>query len=98
MSCLWRGRGGGEGGGWIYWNIVVAVSYCQGRPRLELVNRLEDLSLPRNSTTYNWPARYDLVVDWAVKLQHKQNILEQMVCLENKVLMQIFCINLSFFL
>ena len=46
--------------------------YCRGRPRLVLVNRLEGLSLPRNSATINWPARHDLVVDWAVKLQHKQ--------------------------
>ena len=53
---------------------TVVVSYCRGRPRLVLVNRLEGLSLPRNSATINWPARHDLVVDWAVKLQHKQNI------------------------
>ena len=37
---------------------------------LVLVNRLEGLSLP--STTIYWPARHDLVVDWAVKPQHKQ--------------------------
>ena len=63
------------------WNIVVSavkpptvvVSYCRGRPRLVLVNRLEGLSLPRNGTTVNWPARHDLVVDWVVKPQHKQN-------------------------
>ena len=48
------------------------VSYCRGRPRLVLVNRLECLSLPRNRTTIDWPARHDLVVDWAVKPQHKQ--------------------------
>ena len=54
---------------------MVVVSYCRGRPRLVLVNRLEGLSLPRNSTTINWPARHDLIVDWAVKPQHKQNHL-----------------------
>ena len=48
---------------------TVVVSYCWGRPRLVLVNRLEGLSLPRNSTTINWPARH---VDWALKPQHKQ--------------------------
>ena len=53
-------------------NPTVVVSYCQGRPRLVLVNRLEGLNLPRNSATINWPARHDLVVDWAVKLHHKQ--------------------------
>ena len=37
-----------------------------------LVNRLDGLSLPRNSATINWLARHDLIVDWAVKLQHKQ--------------------------
>ena len=42
------------------------------RPRLVRVNRLEGLSLPRNSATINWPAGHDLVVDWAVNLQHKQ--------------------------
>ena len=47
------------------------VSYCRGHLSLLLVNRLEGLSLPRNSATINWPARHDLV-DWAVKLQHKQ--------------------------
>ena len=36
--------------------------------RLILVNRLEGLSLPRNSATINGPARHGLVVDWAVKL------------------------------
>ena len=51
---------------------MVVVSYCRGRPRLVLVNRLEGLSLPKNSTTINWPARHDLIVDWAIKLQHKQ--------------------------
>ena len=29
------------------------VSYCQGRPCLVLVNRLEGLSLPRNSASIN---------------------------------------------
>ena len=29
------------------------VSYCRGRPRLVLVNRLEGLSLPWNSATIN---------------------------------------------
>ena len=51
---------------------MVVVSYCRGRPRLVLVNRLEGLSLPRNSATINRPAWHDLVVDRAVKLQHKQ--------------------------
>ena len=51
---------------------MVVVSFCQGRPRLVLVNRLEGLSLPRSSATITWPAWYDLVVEWAVKLQHKQ--------------------------
>ena len=51
---------------------MVVVSYCRGRPRLVLVNRLEGLSLPRNSTIINWPAQHDLVIDWAVKRQHKQ--------------------------
>ena len=51
---------------------MVVVSYCQGRPCLVLVNRLEGLSLPRNSTAIIWPARHDLVVDWAIKPQHKQ--------------------------
>ena len=50
---------------------TVVVSYCWGRPCLILVN-LEGLSLPRNSATINWPAWHDLVVDWAIKLQHKQ--------------------------
>ena len=27
------------------------------------------------TATINWPARHDLVVDWAVKLQHKQIII-----------------------
>ena len=40
--------------------------------RLVLVNRLEGLSLPRNSASINWPAQHDLVFDWAVKFQHKQ--------------------------
>ena len=30
-----------------------SFNYCRGRPRLVLVNRLEGLSLPRNSTTVN---------------------------------------------
>ena len=51
---------------------MVVVSYCRGRPRLVLVNRLEGLNLPRNSTTINWPARHDLVVAWAIKPQHNQ--------------------------
>ena len=76
MSCLWETETAEHD-----WNIVVSavlktptvvVSYCRGRPRLVLLYRLEDLSLPRNSATINWPARHDLVVDWAVKLQHKQ--------------------------
>ena len=46
---------------------------CQLHPRLVLVNRLEDLSLPKNSAIINWPAQHDLVVDWAVKLQPKQS-------------------------
>ena len=45
--------------------------YCQGRPRLVLINCLEGLSLPRNSATINWPARHDFVADWTVKLWHK---------------------------
>ena len=53
---------------------MVVVSYCKGRPRLVLVDRLEGLSLPRNSATINWPARHDLVVDWAVKPQDKKKI------------------------
>ena len=32
---------------------MVVVRYCRGRPRLVLVNHLEGLSLPRNSTTIN---------------------------------------------
>ena len=73
MSCLL-----GDGWTWLKYcsfgceTPTVVVSYCWGRPRLVLVNRLEGLSLPRNSTTINWPARHDLVVDWAVKPQHKQ--------------------------
>ena len=73
MSCLL-----GDGWTWLKYcsfgceTPTVVVSYCRGRPRLVLVNRLEGLSLPRNSTTINWPARHDLVVDWAVKPQHKQ--------------------------
>ena len=51
---------------------AVVVSYCRGRPRLVLFNRLEGLNLPRKSTTINWPALHDLVVDWAVRPQHKQ--------------------------
>ena len=38
---------------------------------LVLINRL-GLSLPRKSATINWPVPHDLIVDWAVKLQHKQ--------------------------
>ena len=65
------------------WNTVVSavklptvvVSYCQGHPHLVLVNSLEGLSLPRNNVTINWPAWHDLVVDWAVKLQHKQKAM-----------------------
>ena len=54
---------------------MVVVSYCQGRPRLVRFNRLEGLSLPRNSATINWRAWHDLVVDWAVKLNtNKQNV------------------------
>ena len=73
MSCLL-----GDGWTWLKycsfgcWTPSVVVSYCRGRPRLVLVKRLEGLSLPRNSTTINWPARHDLVVDCAVKPQHKQ--------------------------
>ena len=49
-----------------------SCQYCRGRPRLVLVNRSQGLLLlPRNSATINWPARHDLVVDWAVKLRHK---------------------------
>ena len=33
------------------------------------------LSLPRNSATINWQVWHDLVVDWAVKRQHKQTKL-----------------------
>ena len=44
-------------------------------PRLVLVNRLGGISLPRNSTSINWQAWHDLVVDWAEKPQHKQNII-----------------------
>ena len=32
---------------------TVVVSYCRGHPLLVLVNRLEGLSLPRNSATIN---------------------------------------------
>ena len=56
------------------WTPTVDVSYCRGYPRLVLVNRLEGLSLPRNSATINWPALHDLVVDWGVKLQHKHKL------------------------
>ena len=42
------------------WNIVVSA-----------VNRLDGLSLPRNSTIIKWQARHGLVVDWAVKPQQK---------------------------
>ena len=51
---------------------MVVVSYCQGHPQLVLANRL-GLSLSRNSATINCPALHGLVVDWAVKLQYKQN-------------------------
>ena len=51
---------------------MVVVSYCQGRPRLVLVNRLEGLSMPRKSATINWLARHDLVVDRAEKIQHNK--------------------------
>ena len=53
-------------------NPNIVVSYCRGRHPLVLVNCLEGLSLPRNSATINWSAQHDLIVDWAVKLQHKQ--------------------------
>ena len=33
--------------------LSVVVSYCRGHHRLVLVNRLENLSLPRNSATIN---------------------------------------------
>ena len=46
---------------------------------LSTVNRLEGLSLPRNSATINWPAWHDLDVDWAVKLQHKQTKLDNFI-------------------
>ena len=58
---------------------MVVVSYCRGRPRLVLLNRLEHLSLPRNSATINWLARHDLIVDWAVKLPHKQTKLDNFI-------------------
>ena len=75
MSCLL-----GDGWTWLKYcsfgclTPTIVVSYCRGRPCLVLVNRLEGLSLPRNSTTINWPAWHDLVVDWAIKPQRKQNI------------------------
>ena len=81
MSCLL-----GDGWTWLKYccfgcsTPVVVVSYCWGRPRLVLVNHLEGLSLPRNSATINWPARHDLVVDWAVKLQHKQQTRVMQLC------------------
>ena len=34
-------------------NPTVVASYCRGRPHLVLVNRLEGLSMPRNSATIN---------------------------------------------
>ena len=34
-------------------NPTVVVNYCRGRPHLVLLNRLESLSLPRNSATIN---------------------------------------------
>ena len=80
LSCLWETAEHD-------WNIVVSavktptviVSYFRGRPRLVLLNCLEGLSLPRNSATINWPAWHDLVVDWAVKLQHKQTKLDNFI-------------------
>ena len=57
------------------WTPTVIVSYCRGRPRLVL-SYLEGVSLPRNSATINWLARHDVVVDWAVKLQHKQKLTQ----------------------
>ena len=75
MCCLL-----GDGWTWLKYccfgcnTPTAVVSYCRERPRLVLVNRLEGLSLPRNSASINWPARHDIVVDWAVKLNtNKQN-------------------------
>ena len=34
-------------------NPIGIVSYCRGHPGLVLVNRLEALSLPKNSATIN---------------------------------------------
>ena len=54
-------------------NIVVSavVSYCRGRPRLVLVNRLEGLSVHRNNAAID---RLDMtsLLTGPVKLQHKQ--------------------------
>ena len=75
---------------------MVVVSYCRGRPRLVLVNRLEGLSLPRNSATINWPARHDLVVDWAVKLQHKQNKKTNIIKLYFLIFTMNLCVDSSF--
>ena len=58
----------------LWFRLLNPNGSCQLLPRttcLVLVNCLEGLSLPRNSATINKPARHDLVVDWAVKLQHK---------------------------
>ena len=82
-SLLWwelgtrlPGPGPGE---WLRSDVSpVNNSDLRGRPRLVLVNRLEGLSLPRNSAIINWPARHDLVVEWSVKLPtqtNKQTIL-----------------------
>ena len=51
-----------------------SFNYCRGCPRLVLVNRL-GLSLPKNSATINWPARHDLIVDWALKTPTQTNII-----------------------
>ena len=59
----------------LWFRLLNTNGSCQLLPRttcLVLVNCFEGLSLPRNSATINQPARHDLVVDWAVKLQHKQ--------------------------
>ena len=55
----------------LWFRLLNPYGSCQ-LPRLVLVNCLEGLSLPRNSATINWLAQHDLIVDWAVKLQHKQ--------------------------
>ena len=57
----------------LWFRLLNPNGSCQLLPRttcLVLVNCLEGLLLP--SATINWPARHDLVVDWDVKLQHKQ--------------------------